>query len=124
MACSPAASIAMAARPDATGTTRACHVPTPKTSNAAYSSAVNTGAMNTGFHSSVRQTSQMAALRALCTHAPSSCQTMPTSVVGGSARSHNVRSTVPARSAVMSPATKARRVRVSDRMNYTESRVT
>ena len=37
--------MAASEEPDATGTVRACQVPTPKALNAAYSSAVNTGAM-------------------------------------------------------------------------------
>ena len=95
-ACSPAMSAMIARRPEATGTVRACQVPTPNTLNAPYSSAVNTGAMNTGFQLSVRQVPQSAALRALCTHAPSSCHTIPTDVFGGSARNQAVRSAVAA----------------------------
>ena len=62
---SPAASAAMARRPDARGTVRACHVPTPKSRNAAYSIPVNTGVTKTGFQLSVRQWPHMARFRAL-----------------------------------------------------------
>ncbi len=80
-------------RPDASGTVRACHVPTPNVSNAAASSAVKTGAMNIGFHSSVRHVPHNTWLRALCTQAPSSCHTTPTVwLEAGSAVSHRPRS--------------------------------
>ena len=44
----PAINAMMAMSPEATGTVRACHVPTPNVRNAAYSAAVITGAMKTG----------------------------------------------------------------------------
>ena len=56
--------------------------------------AVNTGAMNIGFHASRRHAPNSALLRALCTHAPSSCQTMPTvDSHGGSAAGKRPRRT-------------------------------
>ena len=64
-AASPAARQAMAKRPDASGTVRACHVPTPKARNAAYSRPVKTGLMKTGFQLSTRHAPQSTRLRAL-----------------------------------------------------------
>ena len=78
-------------------TSRACHTPTPRAANATYSRPVNTGAMYIGFHASSVHAPKSALLRALCTHAPSSCQTIPTvdchggSAVGKISRSVNAR---------------------------------
>src|ERR1051325_4554020 len=91
----PAIKDAIAARPAALGTARACRKPTPSSRKEAYSSAVNTGATYTGFHLSVTHWPQRALLRALCVQAPSSCQTTPTLDVGGSDVSHSVRSVAP-----------------------------
>src|SRR4029453_7007616 len=107
VAARPAASAAIANNPDASGTVRACQVPTPSSRKATYSRHVNTGAMNTGFHASVRHVPQSALFLALCTQAPSSCHTIPTvPVVGGSAVSQRPLSRAPTVSARTRPATR------------------
>src|SRR5689334_20500185 len=89
----PSASSRTDTTPAACETRRACRTPTPNSSNEAYSRPVNTGAMKIGFHSSRRHAPKSALLRALWTHAPSSCQTMPTVVRhGGSALGNTPRS--------------------------------
>ena len=79
--------------------------------NDEYSSPVNTGAMYIGFHASSDQAPNSALLRALWTHAPSSCQTMPTGgFQGGSAAGKSPRSC-----AAISRTTSERRRRQSRR---------
>src|SRR4030095_11937584 len=60
---------------------------------------------------SVRHTPHSARLRALCTHAPSSCHTMPTDcTTGGSDRSHRLRISAPAAKMATIETMKARRL--------------
>ncbi len=82
----PARAAAPRRTPASSETSRACRTPTPNSSKATYSRPVNTGATYIGFHSSSDQAPNSALLRALWTHAPSSCQTTPTEGFhGGSA---------------------------------------
>ena len=83
---SPSASSRTEAAPASCDTRRACQTPTPNAANDRYSRTVKTGAMNIGFQASVAHVPHSARFRALCTHAPSSCQTTPTvGFHGGSA---------------------------------------
>jgi hypothetical protein len=79
---------------------------------APYSSAVNTGATNIGFHASSRHSPNSARFRALCVHAPSSCQTTPTVVrQGGSAVGKLNRSAAPSSRMAIKPAANVRALR-------------
>src|SRR5687767_15618818 len=90
----PRASSSTEEMPASSDTNRACHTPTPNAANDRYSRPVNTGAMYIGFQASIDHTPHSARLRALCTQAPSSCQTIPTNgFQGASAVGKTTRST-------------------------------